>query len=126
MNSTLEEPAPPPAETVSVAVQDMSFSYGPKEALKDISLNLAKNQVTAFIGPCGCGKSTLLRCINRMNDEIPGTRVTKGSIHVEGIDIHHPSVDVVKLRSVLRIQHVNADSTACRKRQIRGRDVDGF
>ena len=98
MNSTLEEPAPPPAETVSVAVQDMSFSYGPKEALKDISLNLAKNQVTAFIGPSGCGKSTLLRCINRMNDEIPGTRVTKGSIHVEGIEIHHPSVDVVKLR----------------------------
>ena len=98
MNSTLEEPSPPPAETVSVAVQDMSFSYGPKEALKDISLNLAKNQVTAFIGPSGCGKSTLLRCINRMNDEIPGTRVTKGSIHVEGIEIHHPSVDVVKLR----------------------------
>jgi phosphate transport system ATP-binding protein len=66
--------------------------------LKDISFELRKNEVTAFIGPSGCGKSTLLRCINRMNDEIPGSRITQGRLLVEDIDIYHSSVDVVKLR----------------------------
>lgn len=81
-----------------IAVRDLSFSYGSAQALEDISFELHKNEVTAFIGPSGCGKSTLLRCINRMNDEIPGSRVTHGQIFVEDVNIHHPSVDVVKLR----------------------------
>jgi phosphate transport system ATP-binding protein len=96
MNDPQQTPAV--ASTPSVDIRDLCFSYGSSQALKDINLSLRKNEVTAFIGPSGCGKSTLLRCINRMNDEIVGTRVTKGSIHVEDIDIHHPSVDVVKLR----------------------------
>ena len=76
----------------------MHFSYGGNCVLKSIDLTIPENQVTALIGPSGCGKSTLLRCFNRMNDEIPGARVTRGSIHIGGIEIHHPSVDVVKLR----------------------------
>lgn len=98
MNDRQETTIPLTNDTISVSIRDMSFSYSANEALTNINLDLDKNQVTAFIGPSGCGKSTLLRCINRMNDEIPGSRVTKGTIHVEGIDINHSSVDVVKLR----------------------------
>ncbi len=83
---------------VMVGIRDLCFNYGSSQALKHINLELKQNKVTAFIGPSGCGKSTLLRCINRMNDEIPGTRVTQGSIRVEGVDIYDRSVDVVKLR----------------------------
>ena len=87
----------PPIGT-SVVVKSLDFSYGSSPALKNIDLEIPENGVTAFIGPSGCGKSTLLRCINRMNDEIPGTRITRGNISVGGIDIYHSSVDVVKLR----------------------------
>jgi phosphate transport system ATP-binding protein len=79
-------------------VESLDFCYGASRALKDIQLEIPANGVTAFIGPSGCGKSTLLRCINRMNDEIPGTRITKGKIEINGIDIYDRSVDVVKLR----------------------------
>jgi phosphate transport system ATP-binding protein len=98
MNDLLEKPAIAQTTASAVEIRNVSFSYGSSQALKDITLDLKKNEVTAFIGPSGCGKSTLLRCINRMNDEIIGTRITKGEILVEGINIHHPSVDVVKLR----------------------------
>ena len=76
----------------------MHFSYGHASALRSLSFDIPDRQVTAFIGPSGCGKSTLLRCFNRMNDEIPGARLTRGSIRVGGIDIQDRSVDVVKLR----------------------------
>ena len=99
MHDLLEKPAiVPTSTTAAVEIRNVSFSYGSSQALKDITLDLSENEVTAFIGPSGCGKSTLLRCINRMNDEIIGTRITQGEILVEGINIHHPSVDVVKLR----------------------------
>jgi phosphate transport system ATP-binding protein len=98
MNDLLEQPVNESTSTTAVAIRNLSFSYGSSQALKDITIDLKKNEVTAFIGPSGCGKSTLLRCINRMNDEIVGTRITQGEILVEGINIHHPSVDVVKLR----------------------------
>jgi len=87
-------PQPPPV----VQVHNLCFSYGSAPALRDITLDLRQNEVTAFIGPSGCGKTTLLRCINRMNDEIPGAHITRGQVLVEDINIHHPSVDVVKLR----------------------------
>jgi phosphate transport system ATP-binding protein len=72
--------------------------YGAKQALKDISLDVGRRQVLALIGPSGCGKSTFLRCLNRMNDTIPGARVT-GSIQLDGHDIHDDGLDVAQLRA---------------------------
>src|SRR5262245_25314619 len=77
---------------VAIDVEGMSFYYGEKQALFDISLRLRAKVVTAFIGPSGCGKSTFLRTLNRMNDTIPGSRVT-GKVLVEQRDIYSPSVD---------------------------------
>jgi phosphate transport system ATP-binding protein len=82
----------------SIEVSKVDFHYGSSQALKNIDFNIPAHAVTAFIGPSGCGKSTLLRCINRMNDEIPGARITSGKITIDGIDINDRSVDVVKLR----------------------------
>jgi phosphate transport system ATP-binding protein len=83
---------------IAIQVKDMEFCYGSSIALRDITLNMARNEVTAFIGPSGCGKSTLLRCFNRMNDFIPGAKVTRGGIWVDGTEIHSPQVDGVELR----------------------------
>lgn len=77
---------------------EVDFSYGKSRAIKNVTMNIARNEVTAFIGPSGCGKSTLLRCFNRMNDFIPGAKVSKGTIHIDGIEIHDPEVDSVELR----------------------------
>ena len=82
----------------SIAISNLDFSYGSSPALNDINLEIPAKSVTAFIGPSGCGKSTLLRCINRMNDEIPIAKITRGGIYLDGNDIHDSSVDVVKLR----------------------------
>ena len=71
--------------------------YGEKPALSDINLDIGHNEVISFIGPSGCGKSTLLRCLNRMNDIIPGCRVS-GQILLDRQDIYARSVDVVPLR----------------------------
>src|SRR6478736_7026554 len=98
MHDILNRPASEPQTGSSIEVENLDFCYGSSQALKNIDLVVPANGVTAFIGPSGCGKSTLLRCINRMNDEIPGTRITHGKIIVEGINIHHHSVDVVRLR----------------------------
>jgi phosphate transport system ATP-binding protein len=78
-------------------VQDMDFYYGASKALSKISLEIQPQQVTALIGPSGCGKSTFLRCLNRMNDTIPGTRV-EGKILLHGEDIYNPDMGVVTLR----------------------------
>jgi len=79
------------------SVQDLDFYYGAKKALSNISLGVQPNKVTALIGPSGCGKSTFLRCLNRMNDTIPGTRVD-GKILLNGKDIYAEDMDVVLLR----------------------------
>jgi phosphate transport system ATP-binding protein len=90
-------PAPSTSSPV-LKVQNLSMSYGGDAyALDDISLDIARNQVTAFIGPSGCGKSTLLRCLNRLNDLVEGARV-EGQITFEGTDIYAPVVDVTELR----------------------------
>ncbi|MCG8531088.1 MAG: phosphate ABC transporter ATP-binding protein PstB [Desulfovibrionales bacterium] len=75
----------------------LHFFYGDFQALEDISLDFAENQVTALIGPSGCGKSTFLRCLNRMNDLIPGARA-EGEIVLDGVAVNAPKVDVVELR----------------------------
>jgi phosphate transport system ATP-binding protein len=85
----------PPATKIDV--DSLSFFYGAKRALQDITLKIQPNVVTAFIGPSGCGKSTFLRTLNRMNDVIPGTRV-EGKALLDGEDIYSPEVDVVHLR----------------------------
>jgi len=81
-----------------IEIDDVDFCYGKTRALKDITLDIPENQITAFIGPSGCGKSTLLRCLNRMNDVIDGALVTKGQILINGTDINERHVDVIQLR----------------------------
>jgi len=80
-----------------IRVEHLYFYYGDKPALQDISLEIQDRQITALIGPSGCGKSTFLRCLNRMNDTIPGTRV-EGRVLLDGQDIYAPDTDVVELR----------------------------
>jgi phosphate transport system ATP-binding protein len=81
-----------------IDVEAVDFKYGKSKALHGITLKIPEKKVTAFIGPSGCGKSTLLRCFNRMNDLLDNARVTAGSIKIEGVDINHPTVDVIQLR----------------------------
>ncbi|MBI5230646.1 MAG: phosphate ABC transporter ATP-binding protein [Coriobacteriales bacterium] len=78
-------------------VRGLDFYYGDFQALTDIDVDIKKGAITAFIGPSGCGKSTFLRCINRMNDLIPDTRV-EGTMLIDGQDIYSPGVDPVDLR----------------------------
>src|SRR5712672_1610801 len=77
--------------------RDVSVFYGAKQALKNVTLDVARRQVLAMIGPSGCGKSTFLRCLNRMNDTIPGTRVT-GQILLDEQDIYAPGINLANLR----------------------------
>jgi len=80
-----------------IEVSDLHFYYGTKMALSAISLAIQPNLVTAFIGPSGCGKSTFLRTLNRLNDVVPGTRIT-GKVIVDGHDVYQAGTDVVDLR----------------------------
>lgn len=80
-----------------IQTKNLSFYYAEKPAITNISLDIKKNSVLALIGPSGCGKSTLLRCINRMNDIIPKTRV-EGDILIDQKSIYHPKYDVTDLR----------------------------
>ena len=80
-----------------VQVQDLNFYYGAAHALKNVSLGIPGKKVTALIGPSGCGKSTLLRCINRMNDLVPGARA-QGEIRLGGRNILDKDEDVIALR----------------------------
>ena len=82
---------------LKIDVEQLSFHYGDKRALDDISIKIRPNVVTAFIGPSGCGKSTFLRTLNWMNDIIPGARV-EGRVCIDGGDIYAQGVDVVALR----------------------------
>lgn len=84
-------------ETSCISVKDMSLYYGESQALKNISMEIPKNRVTAFIGPSGCGKSTLLRSFNRMNDLIDGVRIT-GEVNIDQQNIYDRKVDVADLR----------------------------
>jgi phosphate transport system ATP-binding protein len=81
----------------SIRTRNVEFFYGKNQALHDVSLDFPSCNVTALIGPSGCGKSTFLRCLNRMNDLIPGARV-RGRIELDGQDINARDADVVSLR----------------------------
>jgi phosphate transport system ATP-binding protein len=78
--------------------KDVDVFYGEKHAIKQVGIDIGRGEVLAMIGPSGCGKSTFLRCLNRMNDTIPGARVT-GTIVLDGNDIHDKRQDVVQLRA---------------------------
>ncbi len=84
-------------DEAKIRVEHLNFYYGEKLALSDISMVIPDRQITALIGPSGCGKSTFLRCLNRMNDTIPRTRV-EGKVLLDGVDIYAPGTDVVELR----------------------------
>ncbi|MBA3676906.1 MAG: phosphate ABC transporter ATP-binding protein [Sphingosinicella sp.] len=78
--------------------RDVDVFYGDKKAIDNVSIDIALENVTAFIGPSGCGKSTFLRALNRMNDTIASARVT-GKIELDGEDIYSSGMDVVQLRA---------------------------
>jgi phosphate transport system ATP-binding protein len=84
-------------ETPVFQVKNLNFFYGSSRALIEITIDIQPRKVTALIGPSGCGKSTFLRCLNRMNDTIPGTRV-EGKVALNGQDIYAPNVDLAWLR----------------------------
>src|SRR5262245_7463505 len=84
-------------KVIKLSATEVDFYYDSFQALKKINLDIEAFKITALIGPSGCGKSTFLRCLNRMNDEIPGTRLT-GSVTLETADIYAPRVDVAVLR----------------------------
>ena len=98
------EPAPPAAPGAPPARRDVIFEvdgidvhYGPHKAIRDVTLDLHVNEITALIGPSGCGKSTFIRCLNRMNDLIPSARVD-GRIVYHGQDLYAPDIDPVQVR----------------------------
>lgn len=80
-----------------IRTENLNLFYGTKQALKNISLDIPPNKVTAFIGPSGCGKSTYLRSLNRMNDLIDSVRI-EGTVFIDDVDIYDKNVDVVELR----------------------------
>ena len=80
-----------------ITVKDMCLWYGDHQALKNVNIEISEKSITAFIGPSGCGKSTFLKTLNRMNDLIPGVKIT-GDIRYEGADIFSKDVDVNNLR----------------------------
>ena len=82
---------------MALQLREVSAHYGSFQAIDKISIDVPRNRVTALIGPSGCGKSTLLRCLNRMNDLIPGARI-EGQIDFEGQNLLDPNVDAVEVR----------------------------
>jgi phosphate transport system ATP-binding protein len=85
------------SHTIRITAEHVTISYGEKQAIKDVSMDILTNKVTALIGPSGCGKSTFLRSLNRMNDLIETSRV-EGRVLLDGINIYDKNVDAVELR----------------------------
>jgi phosphate transport system ATP-binding protein len=94
----LSQRPPAPAERdVIFDVNDVNVYYGEHKAIRDVTLDLHRNEITALIGPSGCGKSTFIRCLNRMNDLIPSARV-EGEIVYHGEDLYARDIDPVQVR----------------------------
>lgn len=85
------------AQNPVIKIRDLDFYYGSVQALNQVCMDIMPNLITALIGPSGCGKSTFLRCLNRMNDTIPGVRMT-GLIELNGVNIYNPDIDLANLR----------------------------
>jgi len=97
INLELTERKAPVSGEIRMSTRDMSLYYGDFQALRDITLDISENAITAVIGPSGCGKSTFLRLFNRMNDLITGVRV-EGRVELDDVDIYDKDIDVVELR----------------------------
>jgi phosphate transport system ATP-binding protein len=95
---TQARPAAQTSAAVKMRARGVDVFYGDKQAVSDVTLDITRDEVTALIGPSGCGKSTLLRCFNRMNDTIPGCRVT-GDIRLDDDPIYGGTIDVEQLRA---------------------------
>jgi phosphate transport system ATP-binding protein len=89
--------APPETKEPVFDIRRLSVAYGPTRAIKDVSLEIYRNAITAVIGPSGCGKSTFLRCLNRMNDLVPNTKVD-GQLLFRGLDLYGKDVDPIEVR----------------------------
>jgi phosphate transport system ATP-binding protein len=94
----IEENTPKKAPETVLQTENLDIYYGEYRAVRDTSLDIHKNQITAFIGPSGCGKSTILRCFNRLNDLIEGFHLT-GKVSYHGQDIYEPDIDPIEIRS---------------------------
>ncbi len=92
----------PFVENPRMTCRNVNVYYGDNHAIREVTLDIARNEVIAMIGPSGCGKSTFLRCLNRMNDTIDGCRV-EGEIILDDLNIYHKEVDVVPLRAQVGI-----------------------
>jgi phosphate transport system ATP-binding protein len=101
-------PAARRSEQLRFRVEGLSTWYGPTQILQDVSLDIHDCRITALVGPSGCGKSTFLRCLNRMNDLVPGFKCT-GSVALDGHDVRARDVDVASLRAAVGMvfQHPN-------------------
>lgn len=82
---------------VVLSVRDLQIHYGQFHAVRNVSMDIRQNEITAFIGPSGCGKSSVLRCLNRMNDLIPGAKVS-GQVHYHGVDVYGDDADAGEVR----------------------------
>ncbi|MDH7973030.1 phosphate ABC transporter ATP-binding protein PstB [Sphingomonas sp. AR_OL41] len=85
-------------QKTKITARHVNVFYGAVQAIKDVSIDVDSDNVTAFIGPSGCGKSTFLRALNRMNDTVASARV-EGEIELDGVNIYAPEMDVVQLRA---------------------------
>jgi len=111
---------------IRVAISRLNLRYGAFHALKNVDMAILRRRITALIGPSGCGKSTLLRCLNRMNDLIPGVRID-GSVTIDGADIYAPGTDVCALRRKVGMvfQRPNPFPLSVRENVLFGLRVDG-
>ena len=85
-----------------VSTIDLNLSYGKHHVLHDVTMDIEKNEITALIGPSGCGKSTFLKTLNRMNDLVPGCKIS-GDVLFDGTDIYSRKVDAAALRKKVEI-----------------------
>ncbi len=114
------------SEGAKVRVENLDFWYGANHVLKDVSLDIRANEVTAFIGPSGCGKSTLLRCLNRMNELIPDTRL-EGRVLIDGRDIYRNADPVMVRRRIgMVFQKPNPFPKTIFENVIWGARVNGY
>ncbi len=114
------------SEGAKVRVENLDFWYGANHVLRDVSLDIRANEVTAFIGPSGCGKSTLLRCLNRMNELIPDTRL-EGRVLIDGRDIYRNADPVMVRRRIgMVFQKPNPFPKTIFENVIWGARVNGY